>query len=115
MEASTSSQRPPKRGFWIDVPARSTPTRLNSEPISISSDSEAPLKPKKVEKHASKKKEEDDDDPKDLIGNLALQNVVGEIIWTNGIKYFYARLRTEEIRKVLQAPSFILEDRLMLP
>lgn len=80
---------------------------MKAEPVEVSSNSESDGSFEKVpalRKDASKKTKGSDNDDVDY-DKLQLQDIVGEIKWPNGKKYYYARLRTEEIQKVCSIPS----------
>lgn len=94
---------PPARNFWVELPSlepgsRSNPnlhyisgSQLKDDSSSVASDTD--------ESSQAKSKDQDGDDGAIDLDDLQLQEIVGEYEWPGGAKYYYARLRSEEIRK----------------
>lgn len=91
-----AEQRPsaPPPAFWVEVPK---PPPLGSRTnVYRTIDNTGPRE--LVGDSSEEDVSSDEEDPSDL-ESLELQEIVGEHTWPNGKTYFYARLRSEVIRK----------------
>ena len=85
---------PPRPAFWVEVPK---PPPLGSRTnVYRTIDYTGPRE--LVGDSSEEDVSSDEEDPSDL-DSLELQEIVGEHTWPNGKAYFYARLRSEVIRK----------------